>query len=348
MSAIGTAGTGAPGTPGATAPATEAGTDGAGAAGELVVRGTAMATAITIRLPHAGAHPGATAAADAALEVFATIERSCTRFDPDSALMRANASPQRFHHLPPECLLAVREASAAHGATRGLFDPRVLDDLVGLGYDRTLAFAAGTPEVAGTVRRRRARPPWRPRFRGTGEVALGDHPIDLGGIGKGIAIRLAAGVLAGAGLWSFLVEAGGDLFCAGSPSEGGTWRIGVEDAFGGSEPCAVLELSGQACATSSLRVRRWRAGGRPAHHLIDPRSGLPGRTGLLAVTVVGTDPAWAEVWSKTLLLTGAAGIARRAQSRSLAALWVTEDGRLGWSRAIERRLLWLRDEQVPA
>ena len=45
------------------------------------------------------------------------------------------------------------------------------------------------------------------------------------------------------------------------------------------------------------------------HHLVDPRTGEPADGGLRAVTGHGPDPAWAEVWSKTLFIEGRERIA---------------------------------------
>jgi len=105
----------------------------------------------------------------------------------------------------------------------------------------------------------------------------------------------------------------------------------------------VLALTDRACATSSIRVRRWRSNGRDVHHLIDPRTGAPGGTGLAAVTVVDQDPALAEVWSKSLFLAGADGIEALADHRGLAALWVTEEGSLGLSAAMHPFVIWRYD-----
>lgn len=105
---------------------------------------------------------------------------------------------------------------------------------------------------------------------------------------------------------------------------------------------AVLQLSRRACATSSIRVRRWKAGAQAVHHLLDPRTGQPGGRGLLSVTVVDRDPAIAEVWSKTLFLSGAEGISAQAERRRLAAAWVTEAGELRESRDMTPYLLWRR------
>jgi thiamine biosynthesis lipoprotein len=74
--------------------------------------------------------------------------------------------------------------------------------------------------------------------------------------------------------------------------------------------------------------------------LIDPRTGEPGGEGLMAVTVAGPDPAWAEVWSKSLFLAGEDGIADLCEREGLAALWVTDDGRRGKSTAMIAHVMW--------
>ena len=279
---------------------------------------------------------------DEALGVFSDVEVACTRFDPESPLMRANAHPDRWHRVPPLLYRALGEAFRAHQRTGGRFDPRVLRDLVGLGYDRSLPFEAGPVEVPRCQAvARRAHGPWRPRFRGGPSLAvhLGGVPVDLGGIGKGLAVRWASERLAGRTA-AHLIEAGGDCWAAGTGPDGPGWRVGVEDPLGGTEPLAVLELRDRACATSSVRVRAWRAGGRRVHHLVDPRTGLPGGDGLRAVTVVGRDPAEAEVWSKVLFLQGAAGIGEAARHHRVAAFWVDDDGAVGESPALSPFVLW--------
>ena len=86
----------------------------------------------------------------------------------------------------------------------------------------------------------------------------------------------------------------------------------------------MVAVHDAAVATSSTRVRQWSVAGRGVHHLIDPRTGTPGGRGLLSVTTVDADPAAAEVWSKSLFLFGAGGIASGAAHHGLAALWVTD------------------------
>jgi len=277
--------------------------------------------------------------------VVGDVEAACTRFNTESPLMRANAAPQEWHRVPTVLLDALVEAFRAHGATGGRFDPRVYAELVRLGYDRTLPFEAEVVAVEGAAAHPNARcDMWRPKFRAaTSEVHLGGAPVDLGGIGKGLAVRWASQHLRGV-TSDFLIEAGGDCHCAGLGPGGEHWRIGVEDPSGsdGREPVAVLELKDRACTTSSTRVRKWLVGGRLVHHLINPSTGKPGGEGLAAVTVVGVEAAMSEVWCKTLFLCGAGAIEREAEGRGLAALWVENDGSLGCSRKLRPFLIWQR------
>jgi thiamine biosynthesis lipoprotein len=306
-----------------------------------------MATDVTMCVVAPAA--GAALALDKAESVFTAVAASCTRFDSQSPLMRANAAPRRWHTVPPELFAALDEAYDAHLATGGAFDPRVLRLLQEWGYDRTLQFQSGDVSVADAAEADSGaggRPPrrsWRPRFdREASAVRIGRVPVDLGGIGKGLAVRWAAEALSGAGS-AFLVEAGGDLFAAGAGPEGDGWRVGIEDPRNGPDPVAVLRLEDLGCATSSIRVRHWRVGDREVHHIIDPRTGEPADSGLLSVTVVGPDTARAEVWSKALFLAGRGRVRQLADELDIAALLVDDDGVVGVSRAMRHHLVWQAD-----
>lgn len=289
-----------------------------------------------------------------ALRVFRAVHRACTRFEPDSPLMLVNDAPDRWHDVPTVLFDSVHEAHVAYVRTHGRFDPRVLDDLERLGYDRSLGFERGPVTTGRNRGERRPRGAWRPRFRGGArpQLHLGGEPVDLGGIGKGLALRWAADRLAAATTAPFLLDAGGDSVCRGPGADGDGWRVGVEapgpgaavGAGGGGgaagTPVAVLALCDRAVATSSTRLRRWTAGGEPAHHLIDPRTGRPGGSGLAAVTVVADDPARAEVLTKSLFLAGAGSVADEARRRSVAALWVDDDGSVSTSGPMDRYVIW--------
>lgn len=293
----------------------------------------AMASRITVQAPHADPGAGFERDVDGALAVFARMERHCSRFGTSSSLVRVNRRPGRWHRVPPTLFAALREAFAAHRVTAGLFDPRVHDSLVDLGYDRTFPEVGDIPAVVPASSRPLG--PWRPRFvAGARLVHLGGTATDLGGIGKGLALRDASRLLRRSSA-NFLIEAGGDLYAAGRPSPDRSWAVGVESPLGGDDPLAVLEVRDVAVATSSVRIRQWRAGDVQVHHLIDPRTGRPGGGDLRSVTVVHPDPAHAEIWSKALFLHGPEAIVAAASNWGLAALWVDGRGAVSMSAAMQ-------------
>ncbi len=168
------------------------------------------------------------------------------------------------------------------------------------------------------------------------------EPVELGGIGKGLALRWAAARLravlpAGAGA---LIEAGGGVTAVGPAPDGEAWLVGIGDPLGGADPRAVVALLDAAMATWSIAVsRREPTEGAVGHHLIDPDADAPAE-GLLAVTVHGPDPAWNEVRTKQLFLAGADGIGSLARSLGLAAWWVAEDGSLSMTPGARLLTAW--------
>ncbi len=82
------------------------------------------------------------------------------------------------------------------------------------------------------------------------------------------------------------------------------------------------------------------------HHIVDPATREPARTGLLAVTVARQDPAWAEIWSKALFVAGREAIADEARARGLAAWWVDDRGRLGMTPDARVRTLWAAEDRL--
>lgn len=282
-----------------------------------------------------------------AIEIFPSVESSCTRFDPMSPLMRANSDPSRWHSLPSIAIEVVKAAYEAYQLTNGVFDPRILSDLVRNGYDNELYFDsinAIKNEVSGdspgssksTTRRL---DDWHPEFR-AGEVRLGDLPIDLGGIGKGFAVHRAMEILQDYAD-GVLINAGGDIAAEGFSENGERWRIGIENPWiPERDSLLVVELMDASIATSSIRLRSWVQHGHLTHHLIDPSTGSPGGLGLVAVSAIAPSIIWAEVWSKTLFLKGLAEIEEYAKQNAITAAWIDESGNVVTNRAFQDHTIW--------
>ncbi|HTK45313.1 MAG TPA: FAD:protein FMN transferase [Patescibacteria group bacterium] len=273
------------------------------------------------------------------LRAFEDVDAAMSRYRPDSELTRLNRRRGRPTGVSRLLMAALAMAERARRITSGRFDPRVVVDLERLGFTAAPQAWTKRPPADEPVLRRAP----------DGRVEL-SGPVDLGGLGKGLALRRAcrAGAvrLPGSG---FLIDAGGDIVTLGRPDPANAasrWSIALEDPSGGTEPLATCELpDGWAVATSSTRIaRRLDDAGTMVHHLIDPRTGRPGGGGLVAVSVAFPDPAWAEVWTKELFLEGPSGIGARARGRGLAAWWVAADGSLSMTPAARQLSTWVRSE----
>lgn len=229
------------------------------------------------------------------------FERRFSRFIPTSELSRLNASPSDAVSVSPMLYELLETCLEFAERSNGLFDPAVLADLEAAGYDRTFA-AVG---LAGAVS---AASEDGYSYR---DVSLGHSDrtvrrpqglkLDIAGIGKGWAVDRLARYLGS----DCLVNAGGDIFAAGTPLEGPAWLVGVENPFRPEEDLLLLALNDRGIATSSTLKRRWRtAAGADAHHLIDPRRRRPSDTDLAAVTVVAATATLADFHAKVALLLG--------------------------------------------
>lgn len=297
-----------------------------------------------LRLVVVGA--GATAAWRAVRDEFEAADRAMSRFRDDSDLTTLHrvVGDAEVPSVDRRLVRAIVAADRAGRITGGRFDARVLGALERLG-DRGVSRgpAAARPDADPASRGRLGVPGRLADRSGPGRVRLAS-PVDLGGIGKGLALRWAARRLDRLGLRDFLLDAGGDLVARGTSPDDEPWRVGIEDPTGASEPLAVVELGHGAMTTSSIRRRRWVHAGRQVHHLVDPATGRPAAGGLLAVTIAGPDPAWSEVWSKALFIAGARRIAEEARRRGFAAWWVRTDGSLEMTAAARQRTIWVTGE----
>lgn len=274
----------------------------------------AMASPVALVLPGLDAAL-ARAVALAVQEDLEATEQALSRFRPSADLVQLNRHVGAWGQASPRLYAAVSAAYRAYRQTGGLFDPRVLVRLEEYGYTGALHKSAVHKASSEWLER-------MPRRRALRVAA----PLDLGGIGKGLGLSWASRIARRVS-GNYVLNAGGDLVLSGTGPDHRGWTVGIEDPNRlGSLIGSVVLCGPCAVCTSSTARHRWQSGGEEVHHLIDPRSGRPGGQGLLAVTVIGGDPAWAEVWSKTLFLQGAAGIERAAAGR--AALWITEQGKL--------------------
>ncbi len=268
--------------------------------------------------------PDAAAAVVAAQAQLAEMDARLSRFRPDSELSRLNADPRTTVPASPLLLATVRAGVWAAQRTGGLVDPTLAGALVRAGYDRSLAGATAGPlrqALLDAPPRRPARPDPSARWRAVRvdeQVATVARPhglaLDSGGVGKGLAADLIAQRLAGH--TRFVVDAAGDVRVGGARTAARPHEIDVAHPWE-DEPIGTLRIAAGAIATSGIGSRLWvTPGGGHAHHLLDPSSGEPAWTGLVAATALAPTALEAETLAKAALLSGPLG-ARR---------WLAEHG----------------------
>jgi thiamine biosynthesis lipoprotein len=259
-----------------------------------------VALGTTVRLIAAG--PTAHAAIERARADIVAYHARLSRFRPDSELSALNGDRRRVVPASPLLRDAVRAGLWAATVSGGLVDPCLLDALVAAGYDRSYERPSQIPAPSGPLRTARPDPAQRWRdirvddASGTIERPPGLR-LDLGGTGKGHVADIAARHFAGCHDW--VVDCGGDIRIGG--------RRPVDIAHPArSEPAARVLVANGGVATSSLMSRAWRAAdGRPAHHLLDPCTRRPVRSGLLSVTALAPTTLHAETVAKVALMLGA-------------------------------------------
>jgi FAD:protein FMN transferase len=230
---------------------------------------------------------GASAVERAAIErLFAARDRTFSRFRPGSELERVNASAGRPTRVSAAFAEMLRIALEARLESGGLVDPSFGAELEAAGYDRDFALLGSDPAAPATVSRQGE----EVRLDGAWVLVPAGMRLDLNGVVKGRTVDDALALIDGEGF----VSAGGDLAARGA--------IAVALPRGG----AVTLVSG-ALATSGVDRRRWLRGGRPQHHLIDPRTGRPADSPWEQVTVCGSTCLGADVAAKAAFLRGHAG-----------------------------------------
>ncbi|KIL42248.1 hypothetical protein SD70_01535 [Gordoniibacillus kamchatkensis] len=286
-----------------------------------------------------------------AADWFRRTEERFSRFLPESELSRLNRLAGERCLVSDAMLEVLLLADAYRTATGGIFSPFLLARLEQLGYGESFDRIRGretfqceqlTPAAEGQLEL-----DIQPFMKSV--VLPAGAKLDLGGIVKSWSVRRLAGYMrTRLGISRGLINAGGDLTVwGGADTRRRPWLIGIEHPLEPQQDCGALALADGAAATSSTLGRAWPTDRGPMHHLLDPRTGMPSRSGIVQCTVSGPDAVACEIWAKTLCISGAQeGLALMKQQTGpgnpYEALLFAGDGRIifaGKPSSLESR--WL-------
>ena len=202
------------------------------------------------------------------------IDRTCSRFRPDSELAYFHTNAGRTVEVSPLLFEALDVAYSVAERTHGAVDPTVGRAMEALGYDCDIDQIRSRPlQMAdfGPV------PGFRhlhlERHRRAARIPKGVR-LDLGSSAKALLADRAAAHIAQTLRSGSLVSVGGDIAVAGDPPPGG-WAIGiaVDSSAGADETDQVVAIREGGVASSSTEIRTWQMGTERVHHIVDPATG---------------------------------------------------------------------------
>ncbi|HEY7291766.1 MAG TPA: FAD:protein FMN transferase [Vicinamibacterales bacterium] len=262
-----------------------------------------MGTSIRVEA-QGGDEEGRAAAIDEAFAAVEEVDRLMSNYRPDSELSEVNRSAAARPARVSDPLLRVLEAAQSMSrASDGAFDVTVGPAV------KLWGFFDKHPHEPTGAELQAIRP--LVNFRnlvvdGPSRTVRFVRPgvdLDLGGIAKGFAVELAAGVLRRHGL-NGLVDAGGNQYMVGKPLGKRQWSVGVRDPDAPNRLLGAIDMTEGSVSTSANDSNFLvSSDGRRYGHLLDPRTLRPS-TACESVTIVSKDGTLADAMSKAAFVLG--------------------------------------------
>ncbi len=225
-----------------------------------------MDTVVDIQVATERSKEEAEAAIERAFSAFRKVEDACSRFHPDSELVRACRRIGVPVPIGPYLFEPLKFALELADWSIGVFDPAVGGTMEKRGFNRrylTGEIADNPADDSATYQ--------DIELDAYNRTLLLRKPmvIDLGAVAKGFAIDLAARELSR--FERFIVNAGGDLFAGGADGRNNAWNIGIRHPERRNETIQTIEISNEAICTSGS-YERISAAADGVHHIVDPRT----------------------------------------------------------------------------
>jgi thiamine biosynthesis lipoprotein len=231
------------------------------------------------------------AAGEAALDEIRSAHDRLTVFDRSSVVSRINAAAgERPVRVDSELLGLFVLADRVRAESGGAFDITVARTMERMGFDRGGGHPGSTGERSVLV---------IDADRSTALLVDRAGAIDMGGIGKGFGLDLAARALGDAGVASALLHGGTSTARAIGPRPDGVpWTVSVPPP----EPAGLALRVG--LRDGAVSVSMLHGGSRDAPvHVVDPRAGAPAM-GCIAAVCAAPSAAEADAWSTAMIVTG--------------------------------------------
>lgn len=171
--------------------------------------------------------------------------------------------------------------------------------------------------------------------------------LDLGAAGKGIGCDAAKKILdADKEVSGMILNLGGSsVMSYGSKPDGSAWQVAVTDPRDTEgDYLAVVTLNGtEFLSTSGDYEKYFIEDGIRYHHILDPSTGYPARSGLTSVTVVCDDGLNADGLSTACFVLGKDKAEELLKKYNADGLFVDDSGHVWLTEGMKERFQLLKD-----
>ena len=157
-----------------------------------------------------------------------------------------------------------------------------------------------------------------------------DVMLDLGGIGKGYAAQKLIEHLYSEGVSYGIVSAGRTVGVFGEKPDLSKFKIGIADPFHSDGVVGYIYTDSGFISVAGDYEQYFEEDGVRYHHIIDPATGYPSKSGLSSVAVFSQNGAIADALSTALLVMGydKAMEFYRSGEMSFEAVFIESDGKV--------------------
>jgi FAD:protein FMN transferase len=267
-------------------------------------------------------------------EFYFRKEKIFSRFDPESELNYFNQNLGKFVKASEDFVYLCQKSLEYCEFSDGFFDPRVIEVLESIGYDKDFKKIKPT-DFYDSENFEKNNTNLNEDLKMKGDEVLFKKRMDFSGVAKGYITDEGVKFLKNHSFQNFILDSGGDMFASGLDN-GEKWEIDLE---GFSADKLKLQIQDMAVATSGITRRKWEAKGKKFHHLINPKNPSVFSFDLKSVSAVGSTTEEADVLAKILFLMGKTEGLKFANQKNIPAIFLDYRGNVFVSKKTERYLI---------
>ncbi|QAT40597.1 FAD:protein FMN transferase [Clostridium sp. JN-9] len=172
--------------------------------------------------------------------------------------------------------------------------------------------------------------------------------VDAGGIAKGYAADEVKRIFKRNEITRGIIDLGGNIFALGGKDDESPWSIGLQDPFSKrGDYIGIILVRNKSLVTSGNYERYTIANGKKYHHIIDPRTGYPSKSGLMSATIVSNLSIDGDGFSTGIFILGLKeGMELINSTYGIEGIFITENKEIYVSSGIKDKFILTNQEFV--